>query len=87
MVSINIASYEGKGKVGYLDGSLPMPPTTTPHYSSWDAKNSIVTTWFITSMEPKIGRTYLFYKIAKDIWIAMQEIYLDLENTSQCFEI
>jgi len=38
-------------------------------------------------MEPKIDRTYPFYKSAKEIWDAIQEMYLDLENTSQCFEI
>lgn len=25
---------KGKGKVGYLDGSLPMPPKTAPNYST-----------------------------------------------------
>ena len=38
-------------------------------------------------MEPRIERTYLFYKIAKEIWDSIQDIYLDLENSSQCFEI
>lgn len=47
---------KGKGKVGYLDGSLPMPPTTAPHYSTWDVENSIMMAWLINSMEPKIGR-------------------------------
>ena len=38
-------------------------------------------------MEPKIGRTYLFYKTAKEMWEAMQALYSDMENTAQCFEI
>ena len=38
-------------------------------------------------MEPRIGRTYLFYKIAKEIWDSVHNIYSDLENSSQCFEI
>lgn len=43
--------------------------------------------WLINSMEPNIGITYLFYKTAKDIGTAVQEIYSNLKNTSQCFEI
>jgi len=43
--------------------------------------------WIINSMEPKIGQPYLFYKTAKEVWEAVQEIYSDLENTAQCFEI
>ena len=34
-----------------------------------------------------MGRTYLFYKIAKEIWDSVQEMYSDLKNSSQCFEL
>ena len=43
--------------------------------------------WLINLMELRIGRTYLFYKTMKEIWDTVQEMYSDLENTSQCFEI
>lgn len=36
--------------------------------------------WLINSMEPRIGRKYLFYHTAKEIWDAVQEIYSDLKN-------
>ena len=78
---------KGKGKVGYVTGVIPMPPSTATNYSTWDAKNSIVMAWFINSIEPKIGQTYLFYKTAKEIWDAVREIYSDLKNTAQYFEI
>jgi len=78
---------KGRGKVGYLTGAITAPPDTAPNYNTWEAENSIVMAWLINSMEPRIGRTYLFYKTAKEIWEAVQEIYSDLENTSQCFEI
>ncbi|KZV41970.1 hypothetical protein F511_19016 [Dorcoceras hygrometricum] len=41
----------------------------------------------INSMEPSIGRTYLFLPTAKDIWDAVRETYSDLENSSQIFEL
>ena len=72
----------GRGKVGYLTGAITPPSDTTPNYSTWEAENLIVMAWLINSMEPSIGRTYLFYKTTKEIWEAVQEIYFDLENTS-----
>ena len=78
---------KGKGKVGYLMAAIPMPPSTAANYSTWDAENSIVMAWLINSMKPKLGQTYLFYKIAKEIWDIVQEIYSNLENTARCFEI
>ena len=77
----------GGGKVGYLTGAITPHLDTAPTYSTWEAENSIVMAWLINSMEPSIGWTYLFYKTTNEIWEAVQEIYSDLENTSQCFEI
>jgi len=38
-------------------------------------------------MEPKIGHAYLFYKTANEAWDVIQEIYSNLKNIAQCFEI
>jgi len=78
---------KGKGKVGYLTSSVPTPPTTVASYGVWEVENSTIMVWLINSMEPKIGRTYLFYKTTKEIWDSVQDMYSDLENSSQCFEI
>ena len=56
-------------------------------YGIWEAENSIVMAWLVNSMEPKIGRTYLFYKTTQEIWEAVQEIYSDMENTAQSFQL
>ena len=78
---------KGRGKAEYLTRTVAAPLETAPNYDTWEAKNSIVMAWPINSMEPNIGWTYMFHKTAKEIWEAIQEIYSDLENTSQCFEI
>jgi len=43
--------------------------------------------WLVNSMEPKIGKTYLFYKTTQKIWQAMQGFYSDMENSAQTFQI
>lgn len=78
---------KGKGKAGYLTGYIPTPPTTTATNGTWEAKNSTIIAWLINSMEPRIGKTYLFYKTTKEIGDSVQEMYSDLKNSSQCFEI
>ncbi|KZV57627.1 hypothetical protein F511_03087 [Dorcoceras hygrometricum] len=47
----------------------------------------MVMAWLINSMEPPIGRTYLFLPTAKDIWEAVRETYSDLENSSQIYDL
>ena len=64
-----------------------MPDIEVTTYSIWDAEDSIVMVWLINLMEHKIGRTYIFYKTAKAIWEAVEEIYSNMENNAQCVNL
>jgi len=77
----------GKGKIVYLTGDIAKPSPEATTYGVWEAENAIVMAWLANSLEPKIGRTYLFYKTTSEIWKAVQEIYSDFENTAQSFQI
>lgn len=70
-----------------MDGSSPQPSPGAANYDNWVVENSIIMAWLINSMEPKKKRTYLDYKTAKDVWDTIQELYSDVENTAQCFEV
>ena len=38
-------------------------------------------------MEPAVGKPNLFLSIAKDVWDAVRDMYYDVENLSQIFEL
>ena len=78
---------KGNGKVGYLTEEIIKPSQDSTAYGVWEAENAIVMAWLVNSMEPKVGRTYLFYKTTSEIWNAVQEIYSDLENIAQNFQV
>ncbi|KZV52593.1 hypothetical protein F511_24790, partial [Dorcoceras hygrometricum] len=78
---------EGKGRLGYLTGDTREPERGDPKWSSWKSENSMVMAWITNSMEPSIGRTYLFLPTAKDVWEAVRETYSDLQNSSQIFDL
>ena len=78
---------KGKGKYGYLSREVTPPSKDATDYQRWETEYSIIMAWLINSMVQKISRTYLFYKTAKEVWDVVQEIYSDLKNTAQCFEI
>lgn len=56
-------------------------------YRVWEAENSIVMAWLINSVDHKIGWLYFFYQTAKEIWVAVRDMYSDLENISQSLEV
>ena len=73
---------EGKGRLEYLAGEAVAPGEGSAEY-----KNSMVKAWLINSMEKGIGRTYLYFKTAKEIWDTMVELYSDVGNSAQIFEL
>ena len=77
----------GKGKIGYLDGSIPQPDKSDSSFPSWDIHNSMVMSWLINSMEESIAEIYLLYPTAKAIWDVVSLAYSDLEDSSQLFDL
>ena len=43
--------------------------------------------WLLNSMEPAISRVSLYYKTVNAIWEMVEEMYSDLGNSAQIFEI
>lgn len=76
-----------RGKLGHLTGETKKPEVGDPKINSWRSENSLVIAWLINSMEPVIGKSYLFLPTAKDVWEAVTETYSDVENAFQIFEL
>lgn len=77
----------GRGKTGYLTGTIPEPAPEDPHYAKWDSENSMVMTWLVNSMEEDISSNYLCYPTARELWENINQMYSDLGNQSQVYEI
>lgn len=60
-----------KRKMGHLDGTEKAPDVSDPKYKKWEEENFITVSWLVNSMQPEIGRTYLYHKTAKSIWNAV----------------
>lgn len=77
----------GRGKLGYLTGDQPQPDPSDPQHAVWDAENSMVMTWLVNSMEEDISSNYMCYSTAKELWDSVTEMYFDLGNKSQIYEL
>lgn len=47
----------------------------------------MIMSWLVNSMTLEIGKNFLLYETAHEIWEAAQEFYSSKENTSAIFEI
>lgn len=73
---------DGKGKLGYLNGEIQPPAVDDPKFLQWRSENSMVTAWLINSMEPTLGKPFMFLPIARDVWEAVREIFRPRESFS-----
>ncbi|KAK2997364.1 hypothetical protein RJ639_025480 [Escallonia herrerae] len=78
---------DGRGKLGRLTEDVRQPAAGHPSLSAWRSENSLIIAWLINSMEPTIGKPYLFLPTSKDVWEAVRETYSDVENFSQIFDL
>ncbi|KAM7461081.1 hypothetical protein LguiA_029202 [Lonicera macranthoides] len=60
----------GKGKDDYLTGAAVPPTKEDPKFKGWKAKNNMVMSWLINSMNNDIGENFLLYETTKEIWDA-----------------
>ena len=72
----------GRGKIGYLTGDKVALASEDPLYTTWDAENSMVMTWLMTSMNEETDSNYMCYSTAKELWDNVNQMYSDLGNQS-----
>ena len=77
----------GQGKIGYITGDKKAPAANDPMFDKWDAENSMVMTWLVNSMEEDISSNYMCYTTAQELWDNVSQMYSDLGNQSQVFEL
>ncbi|KAJ9693491.1 hypothetical protein PVL29_012321 [Vitis rotundifolia] len=73
--------------MGYLTGEKKAPAVDDPNYAIWDAENSMVMTWLVNSMEEDISSNYMRYPTTQELWENVNQMYSDLGNQSQIFEL
>lgn len=77
----------GRGKIGYLTGETKEPAADDTTYPTWDAENSMVMTWLVNSMEEDISSNFMCYHTAKELWDNINQMYSNLGNQSQVYEL
>ena len=78
---------KGRGKIGYLTGNTKEPTKTDHSYATWDVENSMIMAWLVNSMEEEISSNYMCYPTSKALWDNIIQMYSDLGNQSQIYEL
>ncbi|CAI9112939.1 OLC1v1013451C1 [Oldenlandia corymbosa var. corymbosa] len=60
-------------KVGFMDGSFPMPADDSPIILRWRRANSMVCSWIKSSMAPDLMNQFMFMHDARKLWKSLEQ--------------
>ncbi|CAO2813999.1 unnamed protein product [Amaranthus hypochondriacus] len=70
-----VIALTSKNKMGFVDGSLPKPSSTSKEYEAWERCNTMIIGWFLASLDDFVSQSVLYHKLASDIWKELEERY------------
>ncbi|XP_019170537.1 PREDICTED: uncharacterized protein LOC109166102 [Ipomoea nil] len=62
-----------KNKIGFVDGSIPMPKPNSPYLQQWMRCNAMVKGWLKSAMDKDIRSSVRYANTARDIWEDLEE--------------
>ncbi|CAN0842429.1 hypothetical protein LINGRAHAP2_LOCUS3597 [Linum grandiflorum] len=62
-----------KHKLGFVDGTLLPPLTTSDRFPLWDACNTMVLCWIMNSLHSEIRRSVLSHENAHTLWMELKK--------------
>lgn len=75
-----------KNKIGFVNGTIDIPPITAPEYKLWERCNDLVISWILFNLDEVIAKSVLFLKTAREIWIDLEERY-DYTSIPQVYSL
>jgi hypothetical protein len=57
-----------KNKLGFVDGTIPIPEKQDSHYNQWLRCNSMILAWLQRSCSPNVQKSIIFFRTASTAW-------------------
>lgn len=68
-------SLSARNKLGFVDGFLPKPYSTSPTFKSWSRCNDMVISWLLGALSKPIVRSVIYSNLASQMWTELNERY------------
>ncbi|GMI96858.1 hypothetical protein HRI_003355100 [Hibiscus trionum] len=81
-----IMALSAKNKLGFVDGSLTAPDSTSTLFSSWTRANNMVNSWILNSVSKDIAASLLYHSTAATIWKDLEDRFAQ-NNGPRIFQL
>ncbi|KAM1655781.1 hypothetical protein ACFXTH_007764 [Malus domestica] len=77
----------GKGKLGFVNGSMEAPDNYSSTYDAWLCKDQLVMSLLLNIMEKYVAEIFSYSNSSHDIWKALKDMYGNQNNYSRVFQL
>ncbi|KAM1526792.1 hypothetical protein PS1_016481 [Malus domestica] len=77
----------GKGKLGFVNGSVEAPDSSSSTYNAWLCKDQLVMSLLLNTMEKHVAEIFSYSNSAHDLWKALQDMYGNQNNYARVFQL
>ncbi|GFZ02262.1 hypothetical protein Acr_15g0008700 [Actinidia rufa] len=77
----------GKGKSGWLLGTITKPNATDPKFVQWEIDNCTILRWLFNSMEPRIYHVFMYHDMVPLLWSSLTKMCAHAHNEARIFEL
>jgi hypothetical protein len=68
-----IMALSAKNKLGFIDGTISQPETSSEDFLQWNRCNNMVKSWLLNSISHDICTSVIYCNLASDIWSDLKE--------------
>ncbi|KAL4302210.1 hypothetical protein GQ457_10G003950 [Hibiscus cannabinus] len=68
-----LMALSAKNKIGFVDGSIVAPASTSTNFQAWTRANNLVNSWILNSVSKDISASLLYHSTVVAIWKDLEE--------------
>ncbi|KAH0694219.1 hypothetical protein KY285_021316 [Solanum tuberosum] len=76
-----LISFSTKNKLGFINGSCPIPSLDSPLLIQWQRCNDMVITWLLNSLSRDISESVIYSQTAVELWDELEARYGQADGT------
>ena len=77
----------GRSRLEFINGKEQAPDSSSPEFDSWLAKDQMVMSWILNSMERNLAEIFSYYQSSLELWEVVKEMYGNQNNSARIFKI
>uniref|UniRef100_A0A6N2MZF3 Integrase catalytic domain-containing protein n=1 Tax=Salix viminalis TaxID=40686 RepID=A0A6N2MZF3_SALVM len=77
----------GRSRLGFINGKDKAPDSNSSDFENWLAKDQMVMSWILNSMERNLAEIFSYYQSSLELWEAVKDMYGNQNNYARIFQI